>query len=104
LSRLKARERVGLWHLARHGANHDDLGRHHAPIAIFSARARSATQHRRYLPAIRNIAKAGILNQVISPSLHSRSGTAKAAAPRVREFVLANDKNKDTPTIAGGLM
>jgi len=53
---------------------------------------------------IRNIAKAGIFQTKYNFTIVGipRSGTAKGRGPsRYSEFVLANDKNRDTPTIAG---
>jgi mannonate dehydratase len=53
---------------------------------------------------IRNCAKAGIFQVKYNFTILGipRSGTAKGRGPsRYSEFVLADDKNKDTPTIAG---
>ena len=53
---------------------------------------------------IRNFAKAGMFQAKYNFTILGipRSGTAKGRGPsRYSEFVLANDKNKDTPTIAG---
>ena len=53
---------------------------------------------------IRNCAKAGIFQVKYNFTILGipRSGTAKGRGPsRYSEFVLATDKNKDTPTIAG---
>jgi mannonate dehydratase len=53
---------------------------------------------------IRNIAKAGIFQTKYNFTIVGipRSGTTKGRGPsRYSEFILANDKNKDTPTIAG---
>ena len=53
---------------------------------------------------IRNCAKAGIFQVKYNFTILGipRSGTVKGRGPsRYSEFVLANDKNKDTPTIAG---
>jgi len=53
---------------------------------------------------IRNCAKAGVFQVKYNFTILGipRSGTAKGRGPsRYSEFVLANDKNKDSPTIAG---
>ena len=53
---------------------------------------------------IRNIARAGIFQTKYNFTILGipRTGTVKGRGPsRYSEFVLANDKNKDTPTIAG---
>jgi mannonate dehydratase len=53
---------------------------------------------------IRNCAKAGVFQVKYNFTILGipRSGTAKGRGPsRYSEFVLANDMNKDTPTIAG---